>query len=296
LESAALSAGGAGWLSNLVSVATVDNLLHKGQVKGVSGGSAGISADWTAFRYSLNHITDECDEIVTSKRGNGTDNVKPKITSISPPRGLIGVTTSVSISGSGFGGNPTVNAGTGITVTRGTFNDTQIQASFAVASNAPAGNHNVTVTTAQGTSNSDKVFYVQVPYSATFISQISATTLSQAQCSTLGGPPGSAGYQRWVTLELRDSASQAIQRSGVTVDDQLTPSTPNDLGIGSGTTGSTGTDSAGRWPDHFYVCSTVCPGSTGQSNVNQSWTANGTGLGHVNVVIYKCNSITVDGH
>jgi len=64
---------GAGWLSNLVSVATVDNLLHKGQVKGQGGGSAGISADWTGIRYTLNHITDECDEIVVGKRGNGTD-------------------------------------------------------------------------------------------------------------------------------------------------------------------------------------------------------------------------------
>jgi len=66
---------GAGWLSNLVSVATVDNLLHKGQVKGQGGGSAGISADWTGIRYTLNHITDECDEIVVGKRGSGTDNV-----------------------------------------------------------------------------------------------------------------------------------------------------------------------------------------------------------------------------
>ncbi|MGA2629125.1 MAG: hypothetical protein ABSG54_02830 [Terriglobia bacterium] len=66
---------GAGWLSNFVSVATVDNLLHKGQVKGQGGGSAGISADWTSIRYTLNHITDQCDETAVGKRGNGTDNV-----------------------------------------------------------------------------------------------------------------------------------------------------------------------------------------------------------------------------
>jgi hypothetical protein len=44
-------------------------------VKGQGGGSAGISADWTGIRYTLNHITDECDEIEVGKRGSGTDNV-----------------------------------------------------------------------------------------------------------------------------------------------------------------------------------------------------------------------------
>jgi hypothetical protein len=287
-------AGAMNWSSDSPSVAAVNNSTAKGLVTGVSGGTTTIRATYQDYAYSPRYGC-PCDSWVVIDVGSDTANVKPSITNISPTRGLIGVTTSVTINGKGFGTNPTVNAGSGITVTRGSFTDTQIQATFAVASNAPSGNHSVTVSTAQGTSNSVN-FYVQVPYSATFISQISATTLTQAQCASLGGPPGSAGYERWVTLELRDSAGQVIQRSGVTVADQLTPSTPNDLGIGSGTTGSTGTDSAGRWPDHYYVCSTACPASSGQSNVNQSWTANATQLGHVNLAIYKCNSITVDGH
>jgi hypothetical protein len=287
-------AGTMNWSSDNPGVATVNNLAAKGLVTGVSGGTTTIRATYQDYAYSPSYGC-PCNSWQVIDLGSDTANVKPSVTSMSPTRGLIGVTTSVTINGKGFGTNPTVNAGSGVTVTRGSFTDTQVQASFAVASNAPSGNHSVTVTTAQGTSNSVN-FYVQVPYSATFISQISAAALTQAQCASLGGPAGSAGYERWVTLELRDSAGQSIQRSGVTVADQLTPSTPNALGIGSGTTGSAGTDSAGRWPDHYYVCSTACPASTGQSNVNQSWTANATQLGHVNLVIYKCNSITVDGY
>jgi hypothetical protein len=99
----------------------VDNLLNKGQVKGISGGSAGISADWTSFRYSLNHITDECDEIVTSKRGSGTDNVHSvQVTSVNLPADQVSVTLSgpsgasgqLVVTWNGPGGNAAINNNT----------------------------------------------------------------------------------------------------------------------------------------------------------------------------------------
>jgi len=89
--------------------------------------------------------------------------VRPKITSLSPTRGLIGRAIDVTINGRGFGTNPTVNvAGTGITVTITSKTNTQINTSFAIASNAGAGNHGVTVTSRGQTSNTVN-FFVQVP-------------------------------------------------------------------------------------------------------------------------------------
>jgi len=88
----------------------------------------------------------------------------PTVTSITPSRGLIGSTTAVTINGSVFGTNPTVQAGSGITVNINSASNTQISANFVVASNAPTGNHNVTVTAGGQTSNSVN-FFVQVPTS-----------------------------------------------------------------------------------------------------------------------------------
>ena len=230
---------------------------------------------------------------------SGTANVTPSITSISPANGLIGASTSVTISGSGFGasrGSSTVSAGDpAITFQYNTWSDTQIGVTFQVGSNAYSGKHsNVTVTTPQGTSNTTN-FYVQVPYSASYISSISQGSLSQAQCTALGAPAGSAGYQRLVTLQLQDNRPAGIYVSGVTVADTLTPPPGNAFGMGTAT-GSTPTDSSGEWPDQYYVCTTACPGSGAQVVVPQSWTANNMQMGHVNSIVYKCTSITIDGN
>jgi hypothetical protein len=83
---------------------------------------------------------------------------------ISPARGLIGTTIkNVTITGMGFGSSPTVDAGSGIAVTYDSRSDTSITADFAIASNAPAGNNNVSVTTTAGTKLPPANFYVQIP-------------------------------------------------------------------------------------------------------------------------------------
>jgi hypothetical protein len=91
-------------------------------------------------------------------------NVKPKVTSITPSRGVQGATTSVTIAGIGFSSPATLNAGSGITVSAVTVSSsTSITANFAVAANATGGARSVTVTCKGKTSNSDKTFFVQVP-------------------------------------------------------------------------------------------------------------------------------------
>lgn len=93
-----------------------------------------------------------------------TATAQGSVTGISPAQGLIGATQSnVTITGSGFGSTPTVNAGTGITVTYVSRSDTSITANFVVASSAPAGKHRVLVTTTTGAQLQPVDFYVQIP-------------------------------------------------------------------------------------------------------------------------------------
>ena len=68
------------------------------------------------------------------------------ITSINPPLGPVTMTVfGVIITGNGFGTNPTVNAGPGISVQRNSATDSQINANFVIAATATPGNHAVSV-------------------------------------------------------------------------------------------------------------------------------------------------------
>jgi hypothetical protein len=140
------------WNTGNHSIATA----NRNAITGVSIGSTTNSAqgNLTIGNIESKHCPDE------DVYPEGTLNVPP---SISPAQGLIGTTITVTITGSGFGATPTVNAGTGITVTYNSRGDTSITASFAIASNAPAGNNSVVVTTTSGTALPAVNFYVQIP-------------------------------------------------------------------------------------------------------------------------------------
>jgi mannose-6-phosphate isomerase len=90
-----------------------------------------------------------------------------------------------------------------------------------------------------------------------------------------------------------DDLRRALTNGGVADTISLPPN--NALGLGTAT-GSTTTDGSGKWPDHYYVCSTACPGSSGTVDASQSWTANSMSMEHVNSIVYSCTSITIDGH
>jgi hypothetical protein len=169
----------------VIATATVDGL-----VKGRSGGATSIRSSYTDYWYTYSSTLQDCVEHNRTFLRAAQTKVKPHIDSISPTRGLIGVSTSVTIRGSGFGADPTVSAGTGIAVTRGPFSDTEIQATFAVAGNAPSGNHSVKVTTSQGDSNADKTFYVQVPTSL----QVLTVSVLPDGPDPPSGCPASANY------------------------------------------------------------------------------------------------------
>lgn len=130
---------------------------------------------------------------------------------------------------------------------------------------------------------------IQVPTSVAVIA-----TLSTSPTCPLSGFKG--GFTRNVVDQLLDQFGQAYAKAGINMADKIQVGSRNDLGFNrTPVTGSTKTDSQGGWNDKYFTCSNVCPGSTGESDALQSWTYNGLGLPHVNQVIYKCSSVTVDG-
>ncbi|HXE05669.1 MAG TPA: hypothetical protein VN579_06760 [Bryobacteraceae bacterium] len=135
---------------------------------------------------------------------------------------------------------------------------------------------------------------VQIPTAVKFVTETSHQSLSSAACSQLGG--SGQGFRRDVTLTVVDQGGAPIRQSGITMADTLKPGSPNDLGITAGSNGSVSTNLSGQWSDTYWVCSAVCPASSGQSVVAQSWKAGGTLLPTGNVIVYKCGSITIDGH
>jgi hypothetical protein len=147
--------GGAyNWASSVQSVGTVNS---SGYLTMISPGTTNVSTFIQLRTPGINN----CPLQIYNPVAPG--NVTPKITSISPPRGLIGNSLTVTINGSGFNAsNLSVSAGSDIQVSINSSNAGQIQATFAIAVTANGGNHNVTVT-AGGQPSSPANFYVQIP-------------------------------------------------------------------------------------------------------------------------------------
>jgi hypothetical protein len=190
--------GSATWSSSDTSVATVSG----GTVSFVGPGSCNIIANWNATEY----VGPNCSpETVTAGGGEGAT-VAPKITSISPSRALFGTVVDVDIKGNGFGSNPSVNAGSDITVSIQGANNSDIVCTFSLAGNGTGGNHAVTVTASGHTSGSVN-FYVQIP---TSLLRNSITDVIPVANGTINGNPNECGAYRSVSYTLLDQASTQI--------------------------------------------------------------------------------------
>ena len=229
----------------------------------------------------------------------GPANVMP---TISPARGLIGTTINVTITGSGFGSAPTVNAGTGITVTYNSRNDTSITASFAVASNAPAGNNSVVVTTTTGTALPAVNFYVQIPTSIQRIDETgtpnngSSTIIDGTNINVynLDGSLRAAnvcgGYQ-WFTYLLADQMAQRIQNGTVTFTESFNNISPSPDPLPSPVSGQNSSPnlSSQVLADILavYDSGPTCPPANVGDSFDQHWTATvGTALYNLTTVIH----------
>jgi Bacterial Ig-like domain (group 2) len=167
------------WSSSDTSVATVNSF---GEATAVAAGETTIKGNWEDYRYDMRFAPcyyyeegqtsvncNDCNNPVTvNPAPSATLRVRPRITSITPSRGLVGSSIPVTINGRGFRpGQTTVNPGAGITASVSSVSATQVQASFAVAADAAGGNRGVTVTARSRTSNASN-FFVQIPTSLVF--------------------------------------------------------------------------------------------------------------------------------
>jgi len=123
------------------------------------------------------------------------------------------------------------------------------------------------------------------------VEPIATASQGLAQCAT----KGQSGWARNVTSQVQYPDGSAFAFTGLPVADTIKATSTNALGIASTQTGSSTTTGDGSFPDTYFVCSTSCPGNTGESDATQNWVVNGIGLPHVNGVVYKCGSIAIDG-
>jgi hypothetical protein len=131
--------GAYNWTSSNHPVATVDQY---GYMSGISPGSTAV----VSF-ISLRHPgVNTCPPEIFNQSAPG--NVMPQITSIRPQTGAIGATVPVTITGSGFGTNPTLTTNGQITVANKQVNGngTTITANFQISSSASTGKFTVVVT------------------------------------------------------------------------------------------------------------------------------------------------------
>lgn len=195
--------------------------------RNVGAGETTIKATWTDYRYDTRFVP--CwyyEEGQPAPNCNDCNNpegvspaptaqlrVRPRITSITPARGLVGSTIPVTINGRGFRpGQTTVSASSGINVNVNSASSTQLQTSFNISADAPGANHAVMVTSRGRTSNSVN-FYVQTPFAVT------AVSVSPADG---GCDPGTVGYGAQVLYQVVDNENQPIAKAGMTPEEVFT--------------------------------------------------------------------------
>jgi hypothetical protein len=113
------------WWTDDTAIATAT--MNK--INGIATGSTNHHASGDYLSGDPHAVDNTCPQSVAAPQA--PTNVKPAITSITPPRGLIGNSLSVTIVGTGFGASGlSVSGGSGISVSIDSFTSTQIQATF----------------------------------------------------------------------------------------------------------------------------------------------------------------------
>jgi hypothetical protein len=182
------------WSSTNSSVASVSG----GLATALSVGTTNIGATWTAFLWDMNP-NNTCTKTTIHPDPTALCDVRPRIDSITPGRGLINSTIGVSIIGAGFAGSSTVSvAGTGVTASVQSSSSTSLSVNLNISANATPGDHGVTVTTSGKTSNSVN-FFVQVP-----------TSLRRDSISGVNDQLGGCGATRTLAYHLLDQEGAEI--------------------------------------------------------------------------------------
>jgi hypothetical protein len=140
---------------------------------------------------------------------------------------------------------------------------------------------------------------VQVPTASRITQTLSSHSVNSANFPTCTGTQ--AGWYRQVEKIVTDQNGADIVLSGQNLSETVTVGTPNDLGItGTPQMGTAVTDESGNFDDTFFVCSSSCPASSGQTDLSQTISdvlpsgGNPYNLSP-NALVYKCTSITING-
>lgn len=182
-------ATGATWtLDN--AVATLDPTTdgHSTTLTGTTPGEANLDAFVSQQeRYTWDGL--EClDDGEEDETADGVETVSPKIDDIDPGRGLVGQSVNVTLTGSGFEDEfetiGQLTGDTGLTVSQVQGSDQRLTATIAIAANASAGNHTLTLTVSGQTAT--KTFVVQIPKK--LVRQDFPSTYNPAQETTGVGP------------------------------------------------------------------------------------------------------------
>lgn len=111
-------------------------------------------------------------------------------------------------------------------------------------------------------------------------------------------PQGEAGPFRTATLQLLDhiGTGSPILYPGLSVSDvggMTYVAGQNGCQLGTPITGTSTTNASGTWPDDYFMCTPLCPGSSCTSTLQQVFTVSGQfALAPVRVT-YSCNNITI---
>ena len=134
------------------------------------------------------------------------------------------------------------------------------------------------------------------PYSSQIVGTVQNNALSSGQSPYCA--PGYAGWVRIVNKVVTAQNGSTVAISGQALTETVTLQTPNDLHIASVATGHTTTNALGQFQDLLYVCSSVCPASTGSTVAQQQITDNLNGTNYnltANTFTYKCTGIAING-
>jgi hypothetical protein len=137
---------------------------------------------------------------------------------------------------------------------------------------------------------------VQVPTADPIIATIS--NAARSGCQPYNGQPTS-GWDRNTTKQVVDQNGNAIKLALQQMSESYVIGATNQLGIATIQTGTGSTDANGQFGDDYWVCSTACPASSGQTQATQhpkDTLPSGTAYNlNTNAVVYKCSNITVNG-
>jgi hypothetical protein len=178
--------------------------------------------------------------------------------------------------------------------TKVTLSGTNLQTVTVIGQSESTSQNDVTITvtyTLNGQGTAQQSVTVQKP---TFM-QFDSIDYSRAKSDC---PSGNAGWEKRIIWQARDRFHSAMSFAMATWD-TLSNNTPNSCSLpsqGIGTTPGQGlaTDSSGKWPHKYGLCSSACVSGNCQVTGTQTYTVNGFPIS----VAYTmtCTSITVDGH